>query len=307
MVTSRAGQVDLGPVLGRGAVPADPDAVESDREVLRLEGGVGGADRAQDPAPVGVLAVDGALEQVAAGHRPGDRHRVVDRGRAGDGHRDALASRPRRRRPAAGPGRRRPARPRRAARRRRARPRPRRTPAAARCRWWTCSRRSRPGRTSCWSPAAARRPAGRPGRSASVVRTTSIVASPGASMPAPLAIPPTRKPPAPTATDCFGTESVVMIARAASSAPETASSGTAASTPASSRSIGSRSPIRPVEQTATSPADSSSAIATHSAVAWVSWKPGRAGAGVGAAGVQDDGVDPAVPHHLLRSRRPARP
>ncbi len=111
------------------------------------------------------------------------------------------------------------------------------------------------------------------GTTASVVRTTSMVASPGASMPAPLAIPPTRKPPAPTASDCLGTESVVMIARAASSAPDTASSGTAASTPASSRSIGRRSPIRPVEQTATSPADSSSAIATHSAVAWVSWKP----------------------------------
>ena len=44
------------------------------------------------------------------------------------------------------------------------------------------------------------------GTTASVVRTTSMVASPGASMPAPLAMPPTRKPPAPTASDCLGTD-----------------------------------------------------------------------------------------------------
>ena len=134
-----------------------------------------------------------------------------------------------------------------------------------------------------------------------------MVASPGASMPAPLAIPPTRKPPAPTASDCLGTESVVMIARAASSAPDTASSGTAASTPASSRSIGRRSPIRPVEQTATSPADSSSAIGDPLRGGVGVLEAGRAGAGVGAAGVEDDGVDPAVAHHLLRPERPARP
>ena len=64
-----------------------------------------------------------------------------------------------------------------------------------------------------------------------------------------------------------------MMARAASSAPAAASSGTAASTPASSRSMGSGSPISPVEQTATSPAETPSAMATHSAVAWVSWNP----------------------------------
>ena len=65
-----------------------------------------------------------------------------------------------------------------------------------------------------------------------------------------------------------------MIARAASSPPSAPSSGTAASTPASSRSIGSRSPISPVEQTATSPRrDAERHAPTRSAVAWVSWKP----------------------------------
>ena len=51
------------------------------------------------------------------------------------------------------------------------------------------------------------------GTTASVVSTTSIVASWGASMPAPLAIPPTVQP-APSTTTCLLTESVVMIASA---------------------------------------------------------------------------------------------
>ena len=59
-----------------------------------------------------------------------------------------------------------------------------------------------------------------------------------------------------------------------------------------SRSIGSSSPISPVEQTTTSPAEIASTSATCSAVAWVSAKPCGAGVAVGAAGVQDDGVDP---------------
>ncbi len=56
-----------------GALAAHPHAVDRDVEGVRLEGGArwcptGG----QDPTPVGVLAVDGALEQVAAGQRPSD-------------------------------------------------------------------------------------------------------------------------------------------------------------------------------------------------------------------------------------------
>ena len=52
----------------------------------------------------------------------------------------------------------------------------------------------------------------------------------------------------------FGRVSVVMMASAAAVPPSGDSDPTAAETPASSRSIGSRSPISPVEQTATSPA-----------------------------------------------------
>ncbi len=107
-----------------------------------------------------------------------------------------------------------------------------------------------------------------------------MVASDGASMPAPLAIPPTVQLPGWCSATCFGTVSVVMIARAASSPPLSppAMSCTIARTPASTLSIGNRSPINPVEQTATSMApvsvpQSDNAAATASAVAWVSWKP----------------------------------
>src|SRR5665811_745692 len=57
---------------------------------------------------------------------------------------------------------------------------------------------------------------------ASVVSTQSIVASPGASIPAPLAMPPTDQP-APSMCTVFGTESVVMIACAAAGPPSGAS------------------------------------------------------------------------------------
>src|SRR3954463_3882467 len=107
---------------------------------------------------------------------------------------------------------------------------------------------------------------------ASVVRTTSIVARLGASMPAPLALPPMHQPPR-CCTVVFGTESVVMIARAASGPPSSLSAVTAAVTPAVSRSMGSRTPIRPVLATATSMAPRPSSAAACSAVAWVSWKP----------------------------------
>jgi hypothetical protein len=107
---------------------------------------------------------------------------------------------------------------------------------------------------------------------ASVVRTTSIVASAGASIPAPLAIPATDQP-VPSAAASFGTESVVMIARAAAGSPSADRAAAATSTPGSSCCIGSRSPISPVEQTTTSPAPTPSTAATFSAVWWVSTKP----------------------------------
>src|SRR3954451_6497132 len=107
---------------------------------------------------------------------------------------------------------------------------------------------------------------------ASVVRTTSIVARLGASIPAPLAIPPTVQP-SRCCTVVFGTLSVVMIARAASGPPSSDSALAAAVTPAVSLSMGSRTPISPVLATATSMAPRPSSAAACSAVAWVSWKP----------------------------------
>ena len=107
---------------------------------------------------------------------------------------------------------------------------------------------------------------------ASVVTTTSIVASAGASIPAPLAIPPTLHP-SRTATACLLTVSVVMIAVAASDPPCGESTPAAAMTPASIRSMGSSSPMSPVEHTATSPAPTPMTSATISAVRWLSWKP----------------------------------
>ena len=121
---------------------------------------------------------------------------------------------------------------------------------------------------------AARRAASQvaPSTSASVVRTTSIVASAGASMPAPLAMPPTTNP-SPCATACFGTVSVVMIASAATAPPSPESAACAARTPSSSCSAGSGRPISPVEQTTTSEAPVPTRSATSSAVRWVVAKP----------------------------------
>jgi hypothetical protein len=74
----------------------------------------------------------------------------------------------------------------------------------------------------------------------------------------------------------LGTVSVVMTAVAAASPASgvPARAAAAASTPDSTAGIGSRWPISPVEQTATSTAPIWRAPATRSAVAWVSWKPG---------------------------------
>ncbi len=117
---------------------------------------------------------------------------------------------------------------------------------------------------------AARRAVSRSAASttASVVRTTSMVASWGASIPAPLAMPPTVQP-APSTTACLLTESVVMIAAAASAPPSGSSASYAAETPASTCSRSFASPISPVEQTTTSIAPMSRWSATRSATACV--------------------------------------
>src|SRR5262249_32188198 len=71
----------------------------------------------------------------------------------------------------------------------------------------------------------------------------------------------------------LATVSVVLIASAAARPPDREASATAASAPASKRSMGRRSPIRPVEQTAISPAESASRSARRSALEWGSAKP----------------------------------
>jgi hypothetical protein len=110
------------------------------------------------------------------------------------------------------------------------------------------------------------------GTTASVEITTSIVASCGASMPAPLAIPPTDQP-LPSTTASLRTESVVMIASAAAGPPSLDRAAYAASTPARSWSRSLLSPISPVEQTTTSRAPMPRRLATCSATACVVWKP----------------------------------
>ena len=101
-----------------------------------------------------------------------------------------------------------------------------------------------------------------------------MVAKLGATMPAPLANPPTVQPARRTAA-CLGTVSVVSTAVAAASPASgvAAKEAAALSTPDSSASNGNRSPINPVEHTATSAAPQSRMVATRSAVAWVSWNP----------------------------------
>ena len=124
------------------------------------------------------------------------------------------------------------------------------------------------------APVAARSATSRSaaGTTASVVSTTSMVASCGASIPAPLAMPPIDQP-LPSTTTCLLTESVVMIASAASGPLSLASALTQSSTPSRRFSRGLLSPIRPVEHTTTSIAPMPRRSATRSATAWVVWKP----------------------------------
>ncbi len=121
------------------------------------------------------------------------------------------------------------------------------------------------------SPVALRSAASRlaASRSASVVITLSIVARAGASMAAPFAIPPMAYD-WPCRTASFGTVSVVLMASAAAAPPALSAAAAALSTAGSSRSIGSRCPIRPVEQTAISAAGQPAGPASRCAVSWVS-------------------------------------
>ena len=107
------------------------------------------------------------------------------------------------------------------------------------------------------------------GAAASVVRTASIVAMFGASIAAPLAMPPTTKP-SPRTSVSLRTVSVVRIASAAWVPPSGESAPTRGTTPCSIASIGSGMPMSPVEQTRT--ADGShprrSPTSSHVRSAW---------------------------------------
>ena len=127
-------------------------------------------------------------------------------------------------------------------------------------------------------PAAARRHvSSRPGSiAASVTTNPSIVAMSGAIIPAPFAMPQmvTVRPSSRICVDAgFGAVSVVMIAAAASAQPSSRRSRTAAGMPARILSMGSGTPITPVELTSTSSGAMSSSPATSRAVCRASANP----------------------------------
>ena len=95
--------------------------------------------------------------------------------------------------------------------------------------------------------------------------TESIVANAGASMPAPFAIP-ANSAPLTEVVATLGTLSVVMIARDTSSSESGFRFVAIDSSPERIFGIGRSSPIRPVEQTTTSPAETPSSSPTFSAV-----------------------------------------
>ena len=121
-------------------------------------------------------------------------------------------------------------------------------------------------------------------------------------MPAPLAMPPTVQPSRVGARACLATVSVVMIALGGVGAAVGGQGG--------GGGVDAGEQLVHRQQLAdqaggadhdVAGARSPSASATCSAVAWVSGKPCGAGAGVGAAGVEHDGVDPAVGDDLART------
>ena len=136
--------------------------------------------------------------------------------------------------------------------------------------------------------------------SASVVRTTSMVARPGASMPAPLAMPPTVQP-SPLGDgrlvhgvgglDGDGGLLAAVLGRAAAAA---------FSMPGSSLSIGQQQ----ADQPGGGDGDLARAVSAEDLGGLLGGGVGvlealRAGAGVGAAGVEDDGGDLAALEDLL--------
>ena len=112
---------------------------------------------------------------------------------------------------------------------------------------------------------------------ASVVTTAIIVPRSGRIMPAPFAIPPTRMFPIEVAISrsaCFGAASVVVIATAASAPPPSCRPAKARSMPCSTISIGSCTPITPVEATSTCSVSQPSPAATSTVMRSASRRPG---------------------------------
>ena len=178
-----------------------------------------GSDPSSGPAE------DRGLEQVAARHRTPDLHRVVLARRTADLDGDVVVGALGVSAATAWPGRGRRHGP-----QRRTRPRSGRTSLAPEASSatvslvdWQPSESSRSKVRRVAARSAASHAAA--STSASVVSTTSMVASAGASMPAPLAMPPTVQPPGERCAAAFGRVSVVMIARAASSPPVVAERG----------------------------------------------------------------------------------
>ena len=134
----------------------------------------------------------------------------------------------------------------------------------------------------------------------------------GSIMPEPLAMPPMVNAPRGvcTVTACsFGNGSVVMMARAASLPPSRVIAAAAARMPVTTRSIFSVTPMTPVVATSTCSGGQPTAPAVSSAIRRACVESLRAGAGVGAAAVDDDGAGDAVAllEVLARRRAPAPP
>ncbi len=121
-------------------------------------------------------------------------------------------------------------------------------------------------------------------------------------MPAPLAMPPIVQPSGEVWMASLVTVSVVRIASAADGPPAWARSWAASSMPVRTASIGSRTPIRPVEQTATSSVAHPTSAAVHSAICRASASPADPVQAFAPPEFSTTGGEPAVGDGLPASR-----
>ena len=264
------------------------------RRPVGVERDAGGAEVAGDPAPVRVASRTTSTSQLAA-RRPARAPRSASSSVAAPATVDAARPwwRPRRRRPSAAASDRHTS----------ATPAARSSgvaggPATPLARTITVSLVDvQPSTTSAVEASRAtaapqRRCSSAGSTAASVVSTASIVAMFGASIAAPLAMPPTVTPP-PSTDDllAIGVGGHDRLGRVG------AAVGAAARRPARGcrraiASIGSGMPMRPVEHTSTSSAAQPSSSATRRAHLLGVGRPAVAGGGVGVAAVEDDRARP---------------